>query len=305
MEIGKTLAFLRKNDNKIQQDIIELIKNMKQSTYSRLEKDERDVSLDELEVILKSLSIPFEEFIYLADFDIKQREFTELFYKAVENKKDSINKKRILEFYRTYEKNDILSLEELSNFIVIKRNFYKVYKEVEMISRQEVSRISSYLISRKFYTYYDYSLLLNISPFLTELQCFNLFQSAYPIKQIEKRSEKTIRFALSAATSIISNRVQARDYENLEILFKDVDKLITVDDVNYTLEIDYLKNITKYGETGEPKFYKKMISYTEFLKTIKQNDKANEILREIKEMTLNRTEPIDPRKGKSASYVVK
>lgn len=98
MNIAESIKFYRTKMNIKQEDMFP--KGMfSASTLSKIENGTRSIKVEELQILLDNLSITFEEFFNITEFDKEQDKFLKDFYDCAANTKNPKLKTKILKHW--------------------------------------------------------------------------------------------------------------------------------------------------------------------------------------------------------------
>ncbi|MFD2388825.1 hypothetical protein [Enterococcus rivorum] len=174
MQINESLRFFRKNNDQTLKDILPTKNNPKQSPskLSRFELGTERVSIREFLEILDNVSIAPEEILKFSNTDAQTEQQQYITLSTLCMKKPNSSKKNaLLKYYKHLDSKEKKTTRELSNLLSIKFHFSKLWKkDIPPISQAEIEQVNTHLLNRKYYTKYDYSLLLMICTLLPEIQ---------------------------------------------------------------------------------------------------------------------------------------
>lgn len=280
MNIGETLKFIRKNKKHSQREISKGY--LDRTTYSRIENDERSVRVNDLQGVLNRMSINVHEFFSLARFDLEQQQFRVLFNDCSEEPKDEKMKKQLLAYYKKLAIKPVKNLRELSNQLAIKNGFHEHWSEIPEISTSDCELVYRLLSKKSYYFQYDYVLLANMIPYFSEQQVSVLVTNAFPIKDEEKRDERTKSSALNALLNLIHVRI----YEGEWLLVKKYLKLAKkqsgfLKSYKHRLDLSYFDNLFTYLLKKEPKALEKTQLFIKVAEDIGDQHKADAMRNEL------------------------
>ncbi|OTN83986.1 hypothetical protein A5819_003536 [Enterococcus sp. 7E2_DIV0204] len=187
--------------------------NANHSAYSKLENGTTSLKIDHLDEILNSLDISLEELFHWTYSTDNVNKFRTIF-KEIGRHPNDLEKKK--DFLREFYFNDIpiknMSKKQLSYYCTIKNHFGSIWKEVGLLTKEEIALIVSLLDKKSFYSQYDYTIALNIVQYLTDQQLDSIVSDMLPVKFIEKRTPYLLSSAFNILTNAITCYVYKLDY---------------------------------------------------------------------------------------------
>ncbi|WP_321387468.1 helix-turn-helix transcriptional regulator [uncultured Enterococcus sp.] len=286
MNIGETLKFIRKNKKQTQREISKGY--LDRTTYSRIENDERSVRINDLQGVLNKMSVNVHEFFTFAKFDLEQQQFRELFDACREQPEHEGLKKQLFAYYKKQAAKPTKNLRELSNQLAIKNYFHHYWKEIPAINEGDIELVYRVLTKKNYYFQYDYILLANIIPYLSEHQADVLIKKAIPIKDEEQRDEITKNNAFNALLNLIHVRI----YEGEWLIVKKYVKLAKrqpglLKSYKHRLDLYYFDSLFTYLLTKDPKALEKTQLFIKVTEDIGDKNKADAMKEEVELLSQN------------------
>ena len=304
MNIGDLLRFFRKNNKQLQKEIA----SDKQSTsdYSRTEKNFHNKIFNLVDDNLDNLSVSWEEFILMSNLGQKQRKLKELFNYCVLHPSNLDKKEKLIKKYLELEPDPSINLWESSFYVIIKRFLYNEWSEIEQLTDSEIDLYYNYLVSRSFYSHYDYSLILNLVSFFNKKETSILIKRCFPVKMKTRRPHQTKIITYNILRNIITTRLNENDYDSARTYIayakrEDID----LKNYSYRMHIKYLENLVDFLDTTDSSYYKKIYRYVDVLKDIGDLKEASEIENEVKELIDNKGQGIREFKRDHAINLIK
>ncbi|MBL1229564.1 XRE family transcriptional regulator [Enterococcus sp. BWB1-3] len=293
LNIGDTLRFFRTSLNLMQKEMMPSSKNP--STYSRIESDSRTIKIDELVEILDNADINIYEFISYSNLDKLQKDFRADYYAASADIENPVKKNKILDYYNKLSARKMKNVLELSNYISIKVYFHQFWPEIETITEEDKQQVFALLSNKTYFLQYDYTLLSNMIYLLPPVQREALIEKAYPIKDQDKRDPITLKYAYTAIPNLITIYLHENNLKAALKYIKIADNLIkNQDNMKAQLEVNYLKNLILFLETGDIDYANKLNNYINTLKEIGNIGQAERTIQEIKDFTYKKRHPDTP-----------
>lgn len=280
MNIGSALRFFRMKLSLSQKDMAP--KFLDASAYSRMEGNVRGVKLDELEEMLSTLGILSSEFFMFCDIDTERTNFKDLYFYCGAHLANKSKKQSLLRYYEAVKNSDNKTLAELSNYIAIKNYFSTHWEEVEEITAEEVEYVYNLMMSKSFYTFYDYLIISNIVRLFTAKQVDLIVSRIIPVSFEKNRTQETLRYAYNTLINIISLCLYAADIESADKYIKIAKRQNKSEtDMNFKLNLQYLDNLSKYLQTGELVYIDRVRDFIHILEDVGENLHASQVKKEV------------------------
>lgn len=290
MNIAETLKFFRQKKKLSQAEAKP--KDMSQPAYSTIERNERSISMNELQEFLDNTSISPSEFFSFSDFDKNQNEFRKVFYdlsNSLSTDAEAENKKALLEYYRFFNETKWTNQRHLANYIVIKHFFSAYLTEIDRLNSIELDLIFDNLNNRESYFYYDYQVLSNVICYLHPAKAEVIINKMIPLSYINQRDTATVSQAYAALNNIISVSIYANMFNQAKRYLKLSKKSdIGVNEYKFKLDLIYLENLLHYLETGQSKYLTKIDEYKDILKKIGATHHLEQVETDIKLLTFEK-----------------
>ncbi|WP_375179493.1 helix-turn-helix domain-containing protein [Enterococcus rotai] len=180
--------------------------------YSRIEKGETKINLNDLKIILENLEITPDKLIKFTGFDTEYELFKKLLNKCISNPDNQELKNELLRNYYNPKNIPRKNKKELYYLIGITANFRGLYNEIKDISSDEIIYIFQKLINQEFFTEYDYLISMNFITLLSEDMIDQLANKLYPISLKERRNENLIRYSSLMIINIASKSIYNLNY---------------------------------------------------------------------------------------------
>lgn len=154
--------------------------------------------------------------------------------------------------------------------------------EIPEISNSDCELVYRLLSKKNYYFQYDYVLLANMIPYFSEQQVSVLVTNAFPIRDEEKRDERTKNSALNALLNLIHVRI----YEGEWSLVKKYLKLAKKQDCflksyKHRLDLYYFDSLFTYLLTKDPKALEKTQLFIKVTEDIDEQHKADAMKNEL------------------------
>lgn len=285
MQLHESLKFFRKNNRQIQKEVVPY--GMSPSTLSRFESGNDKIGVREFLEILDTISISPEEILLFSTNDphTKQHFYERTFLECVKNPNNSDSKKQLIQYYLNLTSKEEITQREFANLLTIKQHFSIIWpEEVEKINENDTTKAFKYLIIRKYYTNYDYSLLLKISIDIDILKLNQLIKRMLPIQDLEKRTPKTKSYAYNTLRNIITRSLYEDDIHNALYYIKIArDQFPLSQDYRFKIHIVFLEYLTEYILNPEKlDNYSKMINLFVTLQEIDETLELENMQKDLK-----------------------
>ncbi|MBO0422731.1 helix-turn-helix domain-containing protein [Enterococcus plantarum] len=213
-------------------------------SYSRIEKGDTKINLEDLTQILDNLEISFNEYLMFANYGDPLPEYRRLLNRCVSSPDNSFYKSELLAKY--YIPKNIKQKNKLERlFLVgIVGNFSSRWEEVKPLTSDKIIYIFDKLINQSFYSEYDYLIAINLIPMLSIDMLDSLVNALYPIQYKEQRETDLIQKFYLMIMNIVSFAIYNLDYKKALYYINLIENDINVEE-NYYLKISilYHKNV--------------------------------------------------------------
>lgn len=270
MNIREAFTFFRKNNKQTQKTLAKGITY--EQDISRFIRGKTSIDLDDFLLLINKLSITLNEFFSFCDTEpeLFQNQYEILYKECVLNKNNIENKEKLLKYYHSINNNiSELTNREISNLFAIKLYFSNFWIEIEQISSSELTFVYKYLDKREYYTHYDYSVTAKCIHLLDTKKRINLMKKAFPIKNYEKRTNKTKQSAFEVYRNLIYQFILEKNYEKALIyIIYGKNEDILKEDYRFNLNLVFMESIIRYIETKNLNYYDKIVRIHETVKDI-------------------------------------
>ncbi|OTN83639.1 hypothetical protein A5819_003832 [Enterococcus sp. 7E2_DIV0204] len=285
MKVEEALYFFRKNKNLKQKDILTYTHT---SVYSRIENGKKLLKFSELRDILERLSVPLVEFSEYLDDDLEQKYFRGLLQKYKSNAHDLHLKEELLAYYHTLNFSEAMTIEHMSNYVVIKTLLSSRWNEIPALKQSELDIIFNLLNVKEYFFQYDYALLSHTIFLFDRSKIDLLTKKALPVKNMSLRNTATKEFIKNMINNLITTLLRKKEYElSTYYLTLAASQLDSVNDLSYKIVLDYLKNLTQYLYTGDKKYKTNIFESIDYLNKVGEHNLAVSIKTEVESILLN------------------
>ncbi|MBL1229059.1 helix-turn-helix transcriptional regulator [Enterococcus sp. BWB1-3] len=287
MNVAEALKFIRTKRKLTQKQM--KTKYIDPSAYSRIEGNKRSVRMNDLQDLLKIMSINTSEFFSIVNLDNDLQGMKDLYYYCAYNLDDKTSKRRLVNEYEKLVEKNCKSLKDFAQYIGIKSYFSQFWKEIESINDFDVTEVYKILCEKEYFFQADYILLTNIIPYFTKEQGAMILSNAFPVKDIELRDYETKKFASRVLLNWITTRLYENDFDTAKIFIKIAKNQTEFNyDYSYKLNVQYLSDLLNLLLTGEPDYYDSILSFISILENVGDIVQAKAVREEVKLLTHNR-----------------
>lgn len=289
LNIQETLLYIRKKKELPQR---KLLKYVDASVYSKIESGRKNLTFSELLEILTNLSIPLDEFSKYFDNNSIGKTMRSLLeaYKMTPN--DRLIKEKIILYFNQLNFSRDMSLEELSDYIVIKTLFSNKWTEVSKVLDKELTEIFTLLKEKEYYFHYDYALLSNTIYLFNDEQIEILMKKAFPVKDMQYRNAATKEFITNLISNLITTFIRKEEYKKCTYYINLAKKERKNYDLPYKIMLKFLENMVAYVQTKDQKSKEELEMAINFLNSVEEHELANALQLELENILSTDTEPI-------------
>lgn len=289
MNIQETLLYIRKKKDLPQR---KLLKYVDSSVYSKIESGRKNLSFSELIEILTNLSIPLDEFSKYFD----NRSIGKTMRTLLEDYKNTPNnlviKEQIISYFNQLYFSRDMSLEELSDYIVIKTLFSNQWKEVPIVSTTELAEIFLLLKEKNYYFHYDYAILSNTIYLFNDDQIEILIKKVFPVKDMQYRNAATKEFITNLICNLITTFIRKQEYEKCKDYIELAKKERNNYDLPFKIMLTFLENMIAYVQNKDSKSKEELEGAINFLNSVEEHELANALQSELENVLATNKEPI-------------
>lgn len=285
MKVEEALYFFRKNKNLKQKEILTYTDT---SVYSRIENGKKLLKFSELRDILERFSVPLVEFSEYLDDDLEQKYFRSLLQKYKVNDRDPQMKKELLAYYHTLNFSEAMTIERMSNYVVIKTLLSSRWTEISPLKQSELDIIFHLLHAKEYFFQYDYALLSHTIFLFEQSKIDSLIKKALPVKNMNLRNTATKEFIKNMVNNLITMLLRKKEYElSSYYLTLAASQLDEIHDLSYKVVLNYLKNLTQYLSTGKKQYKSAIFESIDYLTKVGEHNLAVSIQTEVESILLN------------------
>jgi len=289
LNIQETLLYIRKKKDLPQR---KLLKYVDSSVYSKIESGRKNLSFSELIEILTNLSIPLDEFSKYFD----NRSIGKTMRTLLEDYKNTPNnlviKEQIISYFNQLYFSRDMSLEELSDYIVIKTLFSNQWKEVPIVSTTELAEIFLLLKEKNYYFHYDYAILSNTIYLFNDDQIEILIKKVFPVKDMQYRNAATKEFITNLICNLITTFIRKQEYEKCKDYIELAKKERNNYDLPFKIMLTFLENMIAYVQNKDSKSKEELEGAINFLNSVEEHELANALQSELENVLATNKEPI-------------
>lgn len=289
LNIQETLFYIRKKKELPQR---KLLKYVDASVYSKIESGRKNLTFSELLEILTNLSIPLDEFSNYFDNDSVGKTMRTLLYEYKVNPKNLTTKEKIISYFNTLYFSQEMSLEELSDYIVIKTLFSNQWKEVLILSDTELAKIFTLLNEKKYYFHYDYAILSNTIYLFRDDQIDILMNRAFPVKDMEYRNAATKEFITNLICNLITTLIKKKKYSECAYYIDLAKKERENYDLPYKIMLKFLENMVSYVQNENQTSKEELETAINFLNSVEEYELATALKLELENILTTDEEPV-------------
>jgi len=289
LNIQETLLYIRKKKELPQR---KLLKYVDASVYSKIESGRKNLTFSELLEILNNLSIPLDEFSKYFDNNSIGKTMRSLLeaYKMTPN--DRVIKEKIILYFNQLNFSRDMSLEALSDYIVIKTLFSNKWKEVPEVLEKELTEIFTLLKEKEYYFHYDYAILSNTIYLFNDEQIEILMKKAFPVKDMQYRNAATKEFITNLICNLITTFIRKEEYKKCAYYISLAKKERENYDLPYKIMLKFLENMVVYVQIKDQKSKEALELAINFLNSVEEHELANALQLELENVLSIDKEPI-------------
>jgi len=289
LNIQETLLYIRKKKELPQR---KLLKYVDASVYSKIESGRKNLTFSELLEILTNLSIPLDEFSKYFDNNSIGKTMRSLLeaYKMTPN--DRVIKEKIILYFNQLNFSRDMSLEALSDYIVIKTLFSNKWTEVPEVLEKELTETFTLLKEKEYYFHYDYAILSNTIYLFNDEQIEILMKKAFPVKDMQYRNAATKEFITNLICNLITTFIRKEEYKKCTYYINLAKKERENYDLPYKIMLKFLENMVAYVQTKDQKSKEELEMAINFLNSVEEHELANALQLELENILSTDTEPI-------------
>jgi len=289
LNIQETLLYIRKKKELPQR---KLLKYVDASVYSKIESGRKNLTFSELLEILTNLSIPLDEFSKYFDNNSIGKTMRSLLeaYKMTPN--DPVIKEKIILYFNQLNFSRDMSLEALSDYIVIKTLFSNKWTEVPEVLEKELTAIFTLLKEKEYYFHYDYAILSNTIYLFNDEQIEILMKKAFPVKDMQYRNAATKEFITNLICNLITTFIRKKDYISCEYYIEIAKQERENYDLSYKIMLNFLENLIVYVQTKDTEAKNTLENSINFLNSVGEFNLASSLKAELESILLSKEEPI-------------
>lgn len=281
MDIPNTIKKIRKAKGFTQTEVFKTTSNSK---VSRIENNVRDLRLEELNDVIKALTLEPIEFYHYASLSDFANSFSLKLRRLESNKDDEMLKQHMLDTYYLDEYKNSNQSNELAYYYSINFFFSDLWN-LQEITKDQKDHIFNHLLECRFYGCFEYLLYMNMITVIPFDQGKRLTDKMYPIKDENLRDPDTLKYARTGLLNLISQLLYNRNYREAKEYIELAGKVdINKKDYYFRFSIQYLKNIVSYCETEDTSYLIKATNFIELLKDTGDLTIASLLEKEMKQL---------------------
>lgn len=225
---------------------------LSRSSYYKLEKGEKDITIDELSLICERLKMRPSELLYRTDFTrLESLPFWENKVKLPELTQD---KELFFRQFSIYKKTRFDSVGDYSLYLsLLVLGILSEQIKDYMPSKKHLRSLEKMYSDRKSFFAVDYEILGNLTFFLPQIDISFMISKMFPITQSE--GEVYDLCVQNALKNLISSSIHEKKYDKWKIYNEYFDSLRSIEHFNISttvnLEVVYLEYLKEFYQTRD------------------------------------------------------
>lgn len=288
MNIQETLHFMRTNKKLAQRELLQYVDA---SVYSKIESGKKNLRVNELLEILDRLSIPFDEFSKYIDIEQDQKKFRSLLTHYKNDPTDNTIKSNLLSYFYSLKFSINMSLNTLSNYVLLKTYFSSRWEEIPELTTTELQQIYELLYVKDYFFHYDYAILANTIYLFNDRQIDNLVKKTFPVQDMAYRNAATKEFITNLINNLITTLLRKEEYQKCNYYLSLAKEEKKEYDLTYKIVVHFLENLTYFLQTNEKKYAEQLTTHINYLQTIEELDLAQSLKKELETLLSKNKEP--------------